>query len=328
MPGRRRGAVTREPVLRWRARLAVALLVLGATAGCGSTTTIVKTVISPPAKSTSAPRRSSGSTRADASPSPKSTAHVGDTLTLVGQETTLKVRVTSLLDPLASGQYDSPSPGKRYVGVQLVVKNVGARAYSDAVSNGSTIVLVGNQQADSTSVSDGPCGGSFGSDVKIAPGDTRAGCVPFEVPSGVRLRSFQFTPDSGFSDATGEWDISSASSDPGAIAPSTTGTTPTPSTKDAGYRQCDANIAAKAGTTDCSFAENVFYEYWSHHGADSFSVYSPTTGGFFTTRCQAAGGEVTCTTDQGGGARFSQAAIDSYSQRQADEYAATHRVRP
>jgi len=314
-------------VPRLRGGLTAAVLALGA-AGCGSTTTIIKTVSSPSASTAPAERPSSTSASAGGPPSSRSPAQIGDTLTLVGQETTLKVRVTSILDPLSGGAYDSPASGKRYVGVQLAVRNVGDHPYSDAVSNGSTIVLRGNQQADPTIVSDGPCGGSFGSDVKIAPGDNRVGCIPFEVPSGVRLRSFQFTPDSGFSDATGEWDISSESTAPSATAPSTPGTTPPPSAGDAGYRQCDANIAARAGTTDCAFAQNAFYEYWSHHGASSFSVYSPSTGSSFATQCAGDGGEVTCTTDQNGGVRFSQSSIDSYSQSQADHYAATHSVGP
>ncbi len=327
MPCGRWGCRARAPGRRLRGGLAAAVILAGTAAGCGNTT-IVKTVTSPSTRGAPAGRPSSTSAATGRGSSSRSPAHVGETLTLVGQETTLKVRVSSVLDPLTTGAYDSPASGKRYIGVQLVVKNVGDHTYSDSVSNGSTVVLKGDQQADSTIVSDGPCGGGFGSDVKIAPGDTRAGCIPFEVPSGVRLRSFQFTPDSGFSDETGEWNISSASSAPSATAPSGPDTTPAPSSGDSAYMQCDANIAAKAGTTDCSFAQNTFYEYWSHHGGSSFSVYSASTGNSYATQCASDGSEVTCTTDQGGGARFPQSAIDSYSQSQADQYAATHRVRP
>jgi hypothetical protein len=118
------------------------------------------------------------------------------------------------------------------------------------------------------------------------------------------------TPDSGDSSSSGDGSSATASPAP------------------AGYTQCDANISAKSDTTDCPFAENTFYEYWSNHGASSFSVYSPQTGSSFTVNCGSSGGQVDCSTDQGGDVQFSQSSVDSYTASQAAQYAASHQVGP
>jgi PASTA domain len=95
-----------------------------------------------------------------------------------------------------------------------------------------------------------------------------------------------------------------------------------------GYKRCDANIAAKAGTTSCGFAENVFYEFWSQGEPPSLRVYSPATRKAHELACAVEAGDVTCATADGGAVRFAQAAVDAYSQDQADDYAATHDLGP
>lgn len=95
-----------------------------------------------------------------------------------------------------------------------------------------------------------------------------------------------------------------------------------------GFTQCDANVAARSGTTDCPFAENTFYEYWAHHGASTISVYSPNTGGSFSVHCNSDGDQVDCGTDQGGEVQFSQSSIDAYTSDQAAGYAASHKLGP
>src|SRR3954447_21793412 len=100
-------------------------------AGCGQTT-IIKTVSTtpaakPPASQSAAPNASD--------------AHLGDLLTVDARETTLKIRANQVIDPLPTGDYDTPDAGKRYVGVEIAVKNVGDQPYADSVSNGSTLIL-------------------------------------------------------------------------------------------------------------------------------------------------------------------------------------------
>jgi len=91
---------------------------------------------------------------------------------------------------------------------------------------------------------------------------------------------------------------------------------------------CDANIEAKRDTTTCPFAENVFWSYWTSSESPSLGVWSPAAQVTFATRCDSDTAQVTCTTDDGGEVRFSQAAVDHYSQTQANTYARAHDLGP
>ena len=132
---------------------------------------------------------------------------IGSTQRASGNDTDLSVKLIGVLDPLSAGQYDTPDAGKRYVGIQIRVTNVGDAHYDDSPGNGSEIIGDNDQQYDTTIVSEGPCGGDFQSDLKLAPDAVRVGCIPFEIPTGVGLSKFQFTMDSGFADDTKEWDL-------------------------------------------------------------------------------------------------------------------------
>jgi hypothetical protein len=102
----------------------------------------------------------------------------------------------------------------------------------------------------------------------------------------------------------------------------------TASTEQAEFVSCDSNIEAKAATTTCPFAENVFWTYWSSDEAGSLQVWSPAVQATFATTCDSDGVRVTCTTSDDGVVKFSQAAVDHYSQSQADTYASGHDLGP
>jgi hypothetical protein len=273
-------------------------------AGCGSTT-VIKTVTEP---DTTRPSTTTPTATSAAQPRPES-LRVGDSVTVDTSDTSLRLKVTEVLDPLDVGEFDEPDSGNRFVGIGLSVRNVGDTSYSDALANGSTLILAGATQASTTTVSGGPCGNGFDADVKIAPGDVRRGCIAFEVPVGKRLRSFQFTGDSGFADETGQWELPAHP-----VRAATAGSL--------SWHACDANIAVGPNTT-CPFAENVFYEYYGAEQASSVSAYSPALGVFLEATC-SSGDPIVCETDDGGAVRFSQAALDAYSPSQAARYAATH----
>jgi hypothetical protein len=94
------------------------------------------------------------------------------------------------------------------------------------------------------------------------------------------------------------------------------------------FTRCDSNIEAKAGTTTCGFAQNVFWQYWTTNQSDSIQAWSPATQSTFSTSCPSGADPVVCTTNDGGAVRFTQAAIDRYSQPQADAYASSHDLGP
>ncbi len=98
-----------------------------------------------------------------------------------------------------------------------------------------------------------------------------------------------------------------------------------PASSPGSFSQCDPNISVT--NADCHFAENTFYEYWTHQGASSFSVYSPADQTSFDVSC-TAGSEISCTTSQGATVQFSQSSIDAYTQSQADSYARSHNTGP
>lgn len=294
-------------------------------AGCGgTTTTVVQTVQATPrttaAQTTSAEPEAAGET----TPAQPQIAGVGDALTLKGYDVTMRVVVLDVTDPLAGGEYDEPDG--RFVGVKVKLTNVGDTAYSDSPSNGATLITRGDEQADPTLLTGGDCSGSFSSSAKIAPGASRVGCIPFEVAAGKRIKTFQFTLNSGFGDETGEWRVAGAK--PAAAAAAKPAAAPAAAAEPASARMtaCDANISVDAGTTTCAFAGNVFYEYWSSGRSSGVSAYSAAAGTFLSTTCTPGGGDVTCTTSDGGLVRFPQSAVDVYTQSAADAYAASHDV--
>jgi hypothetical protein len=95
------------------------------------------------------------------------------------------------------------------------------------------------------------------------------------------------------------------------------------------FVNCDSNIEAKADNTTCPFAQNLFWTYWtSGESGGPLAVWSPAAQTSFTTTCAPGEGRVVCNTSDGGVVRFPQAAVDAYSQSQADAYAGSHDLGP
>ena len=95
------------------------------------------------------------------------------------------------------------------------------------------------------------------------------------------------------------------------------------------FVSCDPNIQAKAGTTTCPFAQNVFWTYWtSGESSAPLGVWSPAAHVSFITTCEGDGQEVLCTTGDDAVVTFPQAAVDRYSQAQAAAYAGGHDLGP
>ncbi|CAB4939931.1 unannotated protein [freshwater metagenome] len=145
----------------------------------------------------------------EAEPVAPTVAKVGDAITLTGQDDAERVKVTvvEVLDPMPTGEFDSPASGKRYVGIVLRLTNVGSSSYSDSPSNGAVVVYGDDRQAQGTIVLEGPCSDGFSSTLKLAPGESGKGCLPFEVGATSTLKRFKFTLASGFADETGLWSL-------------------------------------------------------------------------------------------------------------------------
>lgn len=138
----------------------------------------------------------------------------GDALTLLGQylssptgraRTRVKVQVTltAIRGPFAG--FDLPA-GRKLIGLDLRVTNVGAKRFDDALPGG-TLTLVGGESARQTNLISGsaanPCPNPS---LKLTRGRSRTVCVAFEVPQDARLQAFQYATDSGYGD-TGLWKL-------------------------------------------------------------------------------------------------------------------------
>jgi hypothetical protein len=156
-----------------------------------------------PTEATSSEETATEETEAD-----EGLASVGDTITLHGYEDgeQIAVTVTRLYDPAGAEQYFGPRRGRKYVAVDLVLKNAGTKAYSDSPGNGATL-LDSRDHGYTETLSETTSCQSIGSSVKIASGSKRAGCLTFEIPKTAKPTVFQFTLDSGFADETGEWQL-------------------------------------------------------------------------------------------------------------------------
>lgn len=131
-------------------------------------------------------------------------AGVGQAVKLHGQlpGEVWKVKIVRVVKPLGgSGYSDTRAPSERWVGVVLRITNVGTTRISDHLFNDSRIVLTSHREFE-PEYNDGWCNDTT---FAISPGNWDRLCVAFLLRRGVGLRSFQFTPDSGYGDDTGVW---------------------------------------------------------------------------------------------------------------------------
>src|SRR5207248_4751044 len=119
--------------------------------------------------------------------------------------------------------------------------------------------------------------------------------------------------------------VTQTTTPPAASAPATPRSAPPSHTQTPrrAFVSCDANIRARAGTTTCGFASNVFWEYWTNGEAGVISAWSPATKRMYSVTCHGDA-IVVCTAGDGGEVRFRISAVAAYDQGQADAYAASH----
>jgi len=84
--------------------------------------------------------------------------------------------------------------GQSYVGIRLVIKNVGRYSWTGAPGDMSALVDDDDEQADRGGAADN-CGGAFAQHVELHPGSTQRGCVLFRIRRGHKAALFQFNPD-------------------------------------------------------------------------------------------------------------------------------------
>lgn len=176
---------------------------LAVLAGCG--TSVAKTPATP-ASSTQAPASSSApATPAAASSSqddltgPVGTEYTVTTQDESGNDVKYTVAAVKVLDPArGSDEFEVPSAGSRFVGVQFKVTGDGGYAHDNA--NSDALVQGSDGQVYTADFSSITAGTNFNSgDFSVTSGRSVTGWVTFQVPKGVAVDSVQWQPDS-FSD--------------------------------------------------------------------------------------------------------------------------------
>jgi hypothetical protein len=135
---------------------------------------------------------------------------IGTPITIRGGELqyAVEARVTALHDPVSASPADATNQqGARFAGVEISLRNIGERAYSESPLQDSALLLAGGGKADPVNLLGGPCGGRFPLQLRLRPGQSAGGCLPFEVPPGARPSQFTFALDSGFGPEKGTWEL-------------------------------------------------------------------------------------------------------------------------
>jgi hypothetical protein len=156
---------------------------------------------------------SGGGATATATPA-KAAASEGPTKVAMGEEATLtglhgdmKVRVTKVVDPLPDPETERPKAGRRFVGVQVTLTNVGTEAYRDAPLNGSMLVTDLPKAANPTILIGGRCTSKLGTKLRMPASTKKSLCLPFQVKKKAKISAFRFRLNSGFGPETGEWAV-------------------------------------------------------------------------------------------------------------------------
>ena len=205
--GPRKSWPRRHPILTGFIAAFGLLVIIGVIAGIAGTAnhTVTSGTAGPAEQASSIPSAPSPTnTSANSSP-----AQVGSTITLTGNDPGAKMDVTVtkvISHAQPADEFSSPDPGKRFYAVQFRLANTGSAAYSDSPSNGAAVVDADGQSYESTLYDVAGCQ-SFPGTENIAAGDKGLGCVVFQVPTGAKITKVQFTLNSGFGPATGQWDV-------------------------------------------------------------------------------------------------------------------------
>ena len=205
--GPRKSWPRRHPILTGFIAAFGLFVIIGVIAGIAGTAdhTVTSGTAGPAEQASSSPSASSPTS----SPASSSPAQVGSTITLTGNDPGAKmdVTVTEIVGHAQpADEFSSPDAGKRFYAVQFRLANTGSAAYSDSPSNGAAVVDADGQSYESTLYDVAGCQ-SFPGTENIAAGDKGLGCIVFQVPARAKITKVQFTLDSGFGLATGQWDV-------------------------------------------------------------------------------------------------------------------------
>lgn len=118
---------------------------------------------------------------------------------------TMSIALGSVIDPAhGTSDFDQPSTGNRFVAAEFKLTGIRGSSADNANNNAS---LIGDNHhvyvADLDDVSE--CTNFTSGDYKVAPNQSSAGCVVFQVPVGVTVLQVKWTPE--FGGTATIWDV-------------------------------------------------------------------------------------------------------------------------
>ncbi len=198
--------ISRDRTTIWLGRKsATALLALPLVlASCGSTT-VAK---AKETTRTKAPVQAAAKKAAAPLVGPIGTAYSYSGTDNNGNSIQMDVTLTALTDPATGTAYETPNPGYRFVGTTF--KLVGVKGtYSDD-ANSDAIIIGSNQQTYSPSFDSLANCTNFNAGVfTVTPGQVSVGCVAFQLPNGVSVKSVQWNPNQFGGGSPATWTVSS-----------------------------------------------------------------------------------------------------------------------
>jgi hypothetical protein len=120
---------------------------------------------------------------------------VGHSLRIPGGGTMLVVTVRRVIFPLR-GSGVLLSPGDAAAGVEVSVRNTGHGVYDSSSESDISLRTSTGAPAEPGFASRGPCATSEIDFLKeVQPGESRGGCVAFDVPKGAKPAAVRFAPE-------------------------------------------------------------------------------------------------------------------------------------
>jgi hypothetical protein len=120
---------------------------------------------------------------------------VGKPIRIRPDGTTLVVNVRRVIFPLR-GSGVLLSPGDRAAGVEVAVRNAGRAVYDSSSESDVALETSTGTPATPGFASSGPCRTSEIDFLKeVQPGESRSGCVAFDVPKGSKPAKVRFAPE-------------------------------------------------------------------------------------------------------------------------------------
>jgi hypothetical protein len=139
----------------------------------------------------------SGSTQStSAAPQgPSGPPAVGTSTRVHASATMLVVTPRRVIFPLR-GSGATLAPGDRAAGVDLTVRNVGHGVYDSSSESDVKLRSSGGSFAGPAFASSGPCATTEIDFLKeVSPGESRSGCVAFDLPGGTKPVAVRFSPE-------------------------------------------------------------------------------------------------------------------------------------